>query len=303
MVSEGKSTLWGHASAFSAYLIFGFNIVACRDIALSGMVPPLSLFCFRATGAALLFWMLSLSRPKANVEKKDLMKIFAASMLGLFLTQITFLKAIGETTPVDCAVVASLTPIFTMFVSAIFIKEPITWKKSVGVMMSFCGVLYLIFNSVSTEGAVGQSSSFGIFLIVLNALFFASYLGIFRPLIAKYDAITFMKWMFLFSAIIADLLGLPELVSLPYSRFPADLTLTVVGVVFFSTFVAYLLVSNAQKLIRPTLVSLYSYVQPIVASCLSIYLGMDLMTWQKIVAALLVFFGVAGNAAVGKNFC
>lgn len=282
----------GHLAAFTCYCIFGFNIVACRNIALSGLVPPLSLFCFRSAGAALLFFLLSKFLPEERLERGDMFKIFCASMLGLFLTQIAFLVAIKETTPLDCSVVASLTPIFTMFVSAIFIKEPITWKKVLGVMVSFGGVMYLILNSVAGELGVTASSPIGLFLIVLNALFFALYLGIFRPLIAKYHVVTFMKWMFLFSALVAVPLDVKDLVTMHYAEFPLSLVLTILGVVFFSTFVAYLLVSCAQKLLRPTLVSLYSYVQPIVATGLSIYLGMDVVTWQKVCAAVLVFVGV-----------
>lgn len=267
--------------------------MACRNIALSGMVPPLSLFCFRATGAAILFTLFSLFLPKERVERRDLLKIFLASMLGLFFTQISFLVAIKETTPLDCSVVASLTPIFTMFVSAIFIKEPITWKKALGVLVSFVGVIYLIMNSATASSGVTSSTTTGLFLIVLNALFFALYLGIFRPVIAKYSVVTFMKWMFFYSALVSVPLDVKDLVTIRYSEFPLSLTLTVLGVVFFSTFVAYLLVSSAQKLLRPTLVSLYSYVQPIVAACLSIYLGLDVLTWQKVCAAVLVFVGVA----------
>lgn len=293
MTNSTKSSVTGHLAAFFCYLIFGFNIVACRNIALSGLVPPLALFCFRATGAALLFTLLSLTQPKEVVDKKDLIQIFFASMLGLFLTQLSFLVAIKETTPVDCSVVASLTPIFTMFISAIFLKEPITIKKVAGVLLSFGGVIYLILNSVSSTNGVESSTTLGLSLIVLNALFFASYLGIFRPIIAKYSVVTFMKWMFTFSAFVGLTIDAKELISLHYSEFTWQLTLTVLGVVFFSTFVAYLLVSYAQKQLRPTLVSLYSYVQPIVASCLSIYLGMDVITWQKVCAAILVFVGVA----------
>lgn len=292
---EGKSnqSLLGHLAAFLCYLIFGFNIVACREIALSGLVTPLCLFCFRALGAALLFWIFSFFIKPEQVDRKDLKKIFLASMLGLFLTQMTFLVAIKMTTPMDTAVVASLTPVFTMFMAAIFIKEPITAKKVVGVMISFAGVVFLIYNSVYASNGVTSSSLLGIFLIVLNALFFSSYLGIFRPVIVKYSAVTFMKWMFTFSAAVSLPLGMIDLVSLPYGEFSTRVTLLIAGVVFFSTFVAYLLVSYAQKQIRPTLVSLYSYVQPIVASGLSIYLGMDVLTWKKVLAAILVFTGVA----------
>lgn len=283
----------GHLAAFVCYLIFGFNIVACREIALSGLVPPLCVFCFRALGAATLFWLFSLLKPMEKVELKDLLKIFFASMLGLFLTQMSFLIAIKMTTPMDTAVVASLTPIFTMFMAAIFVKEPITLKKVVGVLISFAGVIFLIYNSVFASNGVSSSSFLGIFLIVLNALFFSSYLGIFRPVIVKYSVVTFMKWMFTFSALVSIPLGMSNLVSLPYAQFSSKLILLILWVVVFSTFLAYLLISYAQKQIRPTLVSLYSYVQPIVASGLSVYLGMDVLTWEKVLAAILVFVGVA----------
>ena len=292
MTPVQNKSLLGHLAGFCCYLIFGFNIVACREISISSLVPPLSLFCFRSLGAAILFCLVSIGK-REKVESKDLIKIFGASMLGLFLTQMSFLVAIKMTTPMDTAVVASLTPIFTMFVAAIFIKEPITVKKVAGVVLSFCGVLYLIYNSVFASNGVASSSLLGIFLIVLNALFFSLYLGIFRPVIVKYSVVTFMKWMFTFSALIALPLDSIELFSLSYSDFSWKIILLVSGVVFFATFVAYLLVSYAQKQLRPTLVSMYSYVQPIVASCLSIYLGMDVLTWKKVVAALLVFVGVA----------
>lgn len=288
-----KSVLSGHLAGFGAYLIFGINIIMCREIAQSGFVPPLSLFCFRASGAALLFYLFSLFQPKESFEKRDLVKIFFASMLGLFLTQITFLKAIAITTPLDVAVVATITPIFTMIFAAIFIKEPITVKKVVGVLVSFAGVLYIVLNSVAATSCVAASSTWGIFLTVLNGMFFALYLAIFRPVIVKYSAVNFMKWMFFFSAIVAIPLDLPELISLHYTQFPLKITLLVVSVVFFSSFVAYLLVSLAQKRLRPTLVSLYSYVQPIVATLLSIFLGMDQLTWQKSISIFLVFAGVA----------
>lgn len=290
---DGRGIMCGHAAAFSSYLIFGFNILACKLIAQSGLVPPICLFTFRALGAVLLFSLLSLFLPKEPVERKDLLRIFVASMLGLFLTQITFLVAIKFTTPFDVSVVASLTPIFTMFVAAIYLKEPITWKKASGVALSFMGVLWLIFNSVGVSSGVETSSPLGIFLMVLNGLFFSIYLSISKPVVTKYSVVTYMKWMFLFSLLVSLPFDLMDLATLDYGEFSTSLVLSILYVVIFATFLAYLSISFAQRLIRPTLVSLYSYVQPIVAACLGVYWGMDVMTWQKVCAALLVFVGVA----------
>lgn len=286
-------TVAGHSAAFFSYLIFGFNILACKMIAQSGLVPPICLFTFRAFGAVVLFALFSLFLPKERVGRKDLLRIFVASMFGLFFTQMAFLMAIKETTPFDVSVIASLTPIFTMIIAAIYLKEPITLKKASGVATSFVGVIWLITGTVRVSNGVATSTPFGILLMVLNGLFFSIYLSISKPIIAKYSVVTYMKWMFLFSLLVSLPFDCAEIFRLDYENFSADLVLSILFVVIFATFIAYLSISVAQRLIRPTLVSLYSYVQPIVAACLSVYLGMDVMTWQKVCAAVLVFAGVA----------
>jgi drug/metabolite transporter (DMT)-like permease len=282
----------GHAAVFGAYLIFAVNIIVCKDLSNSGIISPLGLFCFRAVGATLLFWIASLFLPSQKVETKDLVSIFIASMLGIFLTQLTFLKAITITTPLDASLINSVTPIFTMFIAAIVLKEPITLKKAGGVALSFAGIIMLIINTVSIKGGVTNTQPLGIVLILLNSLCFAFYLGVFRPLISKYSAVTFMKWMFLFSTIVAVPLDIKELTTLNYSLIPADYRWKLAFVVVFSTFIAYFLIPVGQKILRPTVVSMYSYTQPIVASAASIWIGMDILNWQKIIAAISVFAGL-----------
>ena len=125
------------------------------------------------------------------------------------------------TTPFDTSILTPLTPIFTMFIAAIALKEPITWKKAGGVAMSFIGVIFLVFNTVRAGGSVTETQPLGIVYMIGNCIFFALYLGIFRPLIAKYHVVTFMKWMFLFSAIVAIPFDIKELVSLNMAAMPA----------------------------------------------------------------------------------
>ncbi|MCK9156326.1 MAG: DMT family transporter [Paludibacteraceae bacterium] len=282
----------GHIACFSAYLIFGLNIIVCKDIANLKLISPLGLFCFRAIGATLLFWLCSLFLPKEKIEKRDMIKIFIASMLGLYLTQMCFLKAITITTALDTSIIASFSPIMTMLIAAIYLKEPITWKKAGGVALSFAGVMILIFNSVSISSGVSQTQPLGVLLIIGNSLFFALYLGIFRPLISKYRVITFMKWMFLFSMLVSVPMDLNELFTLDYSAMPTQYLLELLFLILFSTFIAYFLIPIGQKALRPTIVSMYSYMQPIVAAILSIYLGMDNLTILKVMAAICVFAGV-----------
>ena len=284
---------FGHISALFAYTIFGFNIIICRDLSTLALISPMGLLCFRVAGAAALFWLTSLFLPKEKVDLKDFPKIFLASMLGLFLTQWSFLKASTMTTPFDTSILTPLTPIFTMFIAAIVLKEPITLKKAGGVALSFIGVIFLILNTVRVEsGGVTETQPMGIVYMIGNCIFFAMYLGAFRPLITKYSVVTFMKWMFLFSAIVAIPFDIKELVGLNMAAMPTRYLLELGFVILFSTFVAYFLIPVGQKVLRPTVISLYGYVQPLIATVMGIATGMDRFTWQKVLAAALVFTGV-----------
>lgn len=303
-MSIQKSPALGHLACFAAYTIFGFNIVICKDLSNLHIISPLGLFCFRAIGATLLFWLVSLFTPKEKVPKLDLLKIFAASMLGLYITQLTFLIGITKITPLDCSILSSISPIFTMFVAAVALKEPITLKKAGGVTLSFCGVIFLIINSISLGGGAVQTKPIGILLMLLNGVCFALYLGFFKPLISKYHVVTFMKWMFLFSALASVPFDAKELINLDYASLPKNCVMELLYLIIFSTFTAYFLIPIGQKLLRPTVLSLYSYLQPIIASIISIYIGMDTLNWQKVVAAIAVFVGVIlvnKSRAAGAN--
>ncbi len=287
-----KSTITGHLACFGAYCIFGFNIVFCKNISNANVMTPMDLFCLRATGATLLFWLLSLFMPKEKVSPKDLLRIFVASMLGLFLTQLSFLVAITMTTSIDTSITNTCTPILTMIVAAIVLKEPITLKKIGGILVSLAGVLILIFNSAGLGGGASETKPLGIVLVVVNGLTFALYLGIFRPLISKYNVVTFMKWMFLFSMAAGLLFNGSSLMHISFGQMESRVLWQVAFVVFFATFVAYFLIPVGQKRLRPTLVSMYNYVQPIIATIISIVIGLDHLTWKKLLAMALVFAGV-----------
>ena len=66
----------------------------------------------------------------------------------------------------------------------------------------------------------------------------------------------------------------------------------VLYVVIGGSFIAYLCIMTAQKLLRPTVVSMYNYMQPIVATAAAILMGIGSFGWQKGIAIALVFLGV-----------
>lgn len=292
MKSDIFQSRWlGHLACFLAYAIFGFNIIVCKSLTSSTYISPIGLFFLRSVGAGLIFWLLSLLSPAQRVARRDIPKIFMASVLGFFLTQLSFLEAIPLITPMESSIMSSLSPIYTMLIAAVAVREPITVKKAAGVLLSLAGILYLIMG-MNTADPTATSSPWGILLMVGNALFFSMYLGIFRPVIERYSVITFMKWIFLFSTIMSAPFAAGEIISVDIAAIPSRWLWELAFLIVFATFIAYFLIPLGQKLIRPTLVSMYSYAQPIIAIAISIAIGMDTLTVGKIIATIVVFTGV-----------
>ena len=286
-----REKLAGHLAVAATYTIFGLNLIFCKDIANAEAVPPVVLFTLRAAGASALFWLISLFLPGERIARGDMGLIALASFTGLFVPQMTFLSAITMATPLDIGILGTLGPIFTMFFAFLFLKEPITFKKAGGVALSFAGVLLLVLNSVHAAGPA-STTPMGFALLLLNSLSFALYLGAFRPLIARYSVVTFMKWMFLFSLLMALPFSVRGLLALDFGAIPPKVGWEIGYLIFFATFVAYFLIPFGQKRIRPTLVSLYTYLQPVIAAVISVWIGMDTLSWQKILSAFLIVAGV-----------
>jgi len=137
-----------------------------------------------------------------------------------------------------------------------------------------------------------QTNLRGVLLMIVNGLSFAMYLGIFKPLIQRYSVVTFMKWIFLFALAMSLPLSFGELARFDVASFTPSLAFDLAFLIVGATFISYFLIPYGQKRIRPTLVSLYSYMQPLIAIAISICVGMDVLTWQKVLAAICVFGGV-----------
>lgn len=288
-----KNIAIGHLAVAGTYAIFGFNIVFCRDIAVSSDLTPEVLLAMRCLVATILFWIVSLFLPREQVPPIDLLKMLGAALIGIVLPQLTFLNAVERTTPVDLSIVTTITPIITMFAAAVFLREPITWKKAIGVVISFIGILWVILQSNISGNGASETTPIGLLFCVLNCACFALYLGTCRPLISRYAATTFMRWVFLFSFLLSLPLSLPQLKTCQFATVTPAVWWEVAFLIFFATFVAYLLLPIGQARIRPTLVSMYGYLQPLIAVALSISAGTDRLTPAKIIAATLVFSGVA----------
>jgi drug/metabolite transporter (DMT)-like permease len=248
-----------------------------------------SVTTFRMTGAAIAFWILSAFMPKEQIPPKDMLKIFFASMFALTFNQGMYIFGLSMTSPIDASIVTTTLPIITMIVAAIFLKEPITNKKVLGIFVGAMGALILI---CSGSTAAGSGSIWGDLLCMVAQLSFSIYLTVFKSLTQKYSVITLNKWMFIYASMCYILLSYNDIAAIEWSTVPTATILQVLYIALAGSFLAYIFIMTAQKLMRPTVVSMYNYMQPIVATIASIIMGVGVFGWQKGVAIVLVFLGV-----------
>lgn len=279
----------GHIAMFIANVFFGLNITISRSLT-PDFVHPLVLGFFRMSGAMILFWIVSLFAKKEQVQSKDLLLLFFASIFALSYNQTAFITGLSKTSPIDASIIQIMLPIVSMILAFFFMKEPITWKKALGVSIGLGGVLILILNNSKTQS--GESNLLGNLILFSAIISFSLYLTLFKNLIAKYSSVTLMKWMFLFATIISIPVCWKPLSNTDFNSFTPDVYLRIGYVVVFATFITYLLIPVGQKVLRPTTISMYNYVQPIVASLVAVIIGMDQFGIDKIISGILVFIGV-----------
>ena len=261
-----------------------------KDAMQHGM-DNINLVFMRAAGGALLFWLTSLLRKHEHMPWRDILAISGAGLLGLVGNQCCFTIGLSITTPSNASIVTTSLPIFAMILSALILKEPITGKKALGVGIGCSGALILIMSSAAAhDSRIGDIR--GDLLCIFAQLSFALYLALYRNVLRRYSPITVSKWMFTWATLLLSPFMLPHAVRTDWSIVTPGAWAGTAFVVFFSTYVAYLLMQTAQKTLRPTVVSIYNYMQPVVAVSVSLAAGMCVFTWKQALAVALVFSGV-----------
>ncbi len=289
LITDDKNVR-GHMSLLVANFIFGLNAPIAKMVLSDPDVSPYALNLFRMAGAAILFWIASLFVKWERVAPKDLLLLFLASFFSIQLNQTPFLIGLSMTSPIDASIVATMVPILTMLLAAIFLREPITWLKVLGVAIGAAGAIILILNN--TTIARGEGSMAGNLLCLLGSTSYAIYLSMFKGLISRYSPVTLMKWMFLYAGICAVPFCYQDVMQIDYAALSGKVYGGILYVVCGSTFLAYLLIPIGQKFLRPTVVGMYNYEQPFVSSLAAVAMGLDVFGFTKGFAAVLVFLGV-----------
>ena len=270
-------------------IIYGVTFTIAKDV-MPKHIDAFGFILLRVGGTTLLFWIISLFIKTEKIEKVDFPRIIAAAFFGVALNMLTFFKGLSYTSPIMGAVIMVTTPMIVLVLSAILIKERMKTRKILGIILGLAGTLFLILYGKSMNNA--PKAGLGNLLVFINAISYGFYLIIVKKLMDKYNAFSFVKWIYLFGFLMVLPFGFNEFQAVNWTNVPIDIFWKIGFVVVFSTFFTYLLNLLSMKELKPTTVAVFIYLQPLFATIFAIGLGKDELNIIKIGAAILIFSGV-----------
>ena len=285
-----KQPLIAHLCMLCAGTCWGLMAPIGKDAMLNG-IDGIDLVSFRVLGGALLFWLTSLFTKKEHVPVKDILLLGCAGLFALVFNQCSYTIGLNLTSPSNSSIMTTSMPIFAMVLSFFILKEPITWQKAGGVLLGCAGAVIIITTS-ATAGNAKVGNIWGDLLCMSAQLSFALYLSLFKPLVQKYSLFTVNKWMFTWATLIIWPFTLGHVSSIDFVSVPMNTWWETGFVVFFGTYISYICMMVGQQTLRPTVVSVYNYMLPLVSVSVSVAAGLAVFKTSQALAAILVFSGV-----------
>ena len=301
---KSRVKTWAHISLLAANIIYGVNYSIAKAV-MPDYIKPLALVSLRSILAAGLFWITSLFMPKEPVSRKDLLYLLGCSFFGVVINQVLFLIGLNLTSPINSSIIISTNPIFAFVFAALILKENITFLKGTGLAIGFSGVLLLILQNGTPD--IASSTFLGDIFTLVNTISWAFYTVIIKRMLEKYHPVTVMKWTFFFGMFTTVPAGFGQWSNMDWSSIPLKGYLGIGFVVVFATYLGYLLIAFGLRRLSPTIVSTYTYLNPIIAAYLASLMGQDHIDLIMVISAILIFAGVfvvswqKNNSAAGKG--
>lgn len=276
-------------AATTVSLIYGLTFTIAKDV-MPRYIDAFGFILLRIGGTTFLFWLIASFIKTEKIEKADFPRIIAAAFFGVALNMLTFFKGLSYTSPIMGSIIMVTTPMIVLVLSAIIIKERMENRKILGIVLGLAGTLLLILYGKPMVNA--PKAGFGNLLVFINAVSYGFYLIIVKKLMDKYNAFSFVKWIYLFGFLMVLPFGWNEFQVINWSVVPNLIFWKIGFVLVFSTFLTYLLNLLSMKELKPTTVAVFIYLQPLFATIFAIWQGKDELSSVKIGSAVLIFIGV-----------
>ena len=270
-------------------VLFGVNFITSKIVMQS--IPPLLWSSMRVVFSAIGLLILALfsGKPSPAFTKENFRPLAYFAFLSMIVSQTAFQAGLSLSTATNTAIINTLTPVFTLLFVIFSGKESLSWKRFIGFVCAFGGVLAIrgVENySLSDQTFIGDA------LTLLNCLGFGLFLTVSKRYVETHDALWTTAWIFILGSVGLIILSIPSLQGFEFPVMTAELLGCMVVSIFGSTLLAYYLNMWALAYLNSSLVALFIYLQPVVASLLAWMIFGEIITIRTIASSLLVFAGI-----------
>lgn len=298
--------LRAHIALLMVNVLYGASHVLAKGVMPNYLTPNVFIL-FRVAGATLLFWIIIAFTKFEKINRKDIPLLVACGLFGVAINQLFFFHGLNLSSSFNSGIIMAMNPIMVVILSFFILKERITLLRTSGIILGAVGAILLTFKAATIKG----DSSLGDLFLLINAMSYAIYLVIAKPLMQKYKPLTVITWVFTFGLIFVLLFPptLPQLFQTDFSKFNTTIVLKVIYVIVGVTFLTYLLTMYGLKYLSPTVSSSYIYTQPIMVMLFAFlfatlnwsddYTGT--ITLEKILYMFVIFTGVYLASLKRKN--
>lgn len=286
-----------HIAIFLANALYGANYTIAKFV-MPEYIQPSAFILVRISGALAIYFMLQFFIKSQKIEKQDFMRLFWCGIFGVAINQLMFFEGLNKTIALNASLIMITTPIIVLVFSAIFLSEKLQWYKILGMFLGLIGAFFIVGGK---ELNFSTATAKGDFLIFINAVSYAVFLILVKPLMQKYEPLTVIKWVFFFGFIPVFFISFKDFNQTDFSVFTAQTWWSVLFVVLGATVLAYLLNIYGLSKVNPSIVGVYIYLQPILAIFFAWLLKNEMnLTLEKALAGMLIFLGVY-LVSFGKN--
>jgi len=279
-----------HAAVLGANIIFAANYSIVKFIT-PGYMQPFAINFVRVASSIILFWILWLLKPGPwGIQRKDIPRFIACGITGVLINQIFFIKGLSLTTSIHSSLLSLCTPIFIIIIATWLIKESLNWLKMIGLALGIFGALLLIL--IKDNNHTGSNVILGDILVIINAISYAFYLVMVKPLMVNYSAIHVIRWVFTIGGIIMLPISASEFLATNWNSFEFNQWAALFFIAIGATFLAYLFNVYGIGKLGASSTGAYIYTQPVFAAIIAIIFAGEHFSWVKGLAAILIFSGV-----------
>jgi drug/metabolite transporter (DMT)-like permease len=297
MSSDTSKSIFGaHGALFLVNTLYAASHVIAKGVMPDYLTPNVFIL-LRVVGATVLFWLIWLLGKREVIAKKDIPLVALCALFGVAINQLFFFHGLNLSSSINSGIIMATNPMLVVVLSYFLLKEALSWKRTTGILIGAIGAILL-----TLKGGTGKGDSvLGDTFLFINALSYAFYLVLVKPLMKSYSPLTVITYVFSFGMLFVLMFPptITDLSQTDFSRIPTSAWWIILYVIVGVTFLTYLLTVYGLKYVSPSVSSVYIYIQPvlvIVFTFLFFYLGMvdftQTITAEKVMYMLMIFFGV-----------